>query len=436
MTTKTRLLILQLLLASSIICKGQSDTLQVSLSQALAYATEFGYQSINASHDIDIAKKQVNEYLAIGLPQVNASGSLANNLKLQENRIQFGDTTITTVFGTKYNNSIGARVDQLLFDGSYFIGVKASKVYVRLSEKSKTKTEIDIKQAVSEAYFLTLIAQQNIIDFEQSLRVNERTLKQTQAYYDNGLSEDIDVDQIRLMVNESRRLYLEAKSQLNIAIVVLKFTMGYDIDKPLKLTDSIDAILAPIPLNPENSFDISTHIDYQMMNTQIDVQSLVIKNQRAQAMPKLNAFVNYDFGFFGDQMSDLTVTEGSMLGLSLSIPIFSSGMRSAQLKQEKITMNKLSVDKQMLEQSLKSDWVVAKANLANAKEQYDNAVEAKNIALSIYRKSLIKFENGLLTSLDLSQYENRLVESYISYRNASVKYFNQYITYQKATSQL
>ncbi len=416
--------------------KAQSDTLEVSLGQAMAYATEFGYQSINARHDIEIAKRKVNETIAIGLPQVNVSGSIANNLKLQENQIMFGDTTITTVFGTKYNNSIGSRVDQLLFDGSYFVGLQASKVYVQLSENLEQKTNIELRQAVAEAYFLTLVAKQNIEDFKLNLETNEITLKQIQAYYEKGFREDIDVDQVKLMLNESQRMYDDSKNQYDIAMSILKFAMGYDIDKPLRLADNITDLLASIPLNPEYNSDLKKHIDYQMIQTQIDIKGLDIKNQRALAMPRLSAFINYDYTYFGQTWSDLVKTEGSMLGVALSVPVFSSGMRSAQLKQKKLQLEKLNVEKQIVQQSLKRDLMIAKCNLDNAHKHFVNARESKDISQRIYKKALVKFNNGMLNSLELSQNESNLTQALINYNNAAMNYFNLYIRFKKAASQL
>ncbi len=433
---KNKLLIFISFFCVSLFTRAQSDTLEVSLSQAIAYATEFGYQSINAQYDIEIAQKKVNETIAIGLPQISGNGSIINNLMLQKNQIQFGDTTITTVFGTKYNNSVGGRVDQLLFDGSYLVGLKASKVYVRLSENLKIKTEIELKQAVAEAYILALISKQNIDNFKTSLEVNEQTYEQTLAYYNNGLIEDIDVDQIKLMVNESKRLYADAENQLAITMSVLKFAMGYDIDKPLKITDELNNLLASIPVNPQSESDITSHIDYKSLVTQIDIKGLDIKNQKALAMPRLSAFLSYDNAFFGNSFSDLVRTEGSMLGLSLSIPIFSSGSRSAQLKQKKLELTKLTVQQHMLEQSLKNDLSIARSNLSNSKKQYENALEAKEISERIFNKSLIRFNNGLMSSVELSENENKMVEAIINFSNASANYYNMFINYQKASAQL
>ena len=444
MTSKTKLLITGLLMCFHLTNKAQSDTLELSLSQAMTYATEFGYQSINAQHDIEMARKKVRETLAIGLPQISAKADFSKYLKTP--KVILDATTFDpnaeegevfeAEFAQPYSLASDITVSQLLFDGSYFVGLKASRVYVQLSENTKEKTDIEIKQAVAEAYFLTLVAKQNIEDFKATLNSNNKTLKETQAYFKNGLMEDIDVDQVQLMVNESNRLYSDAQNQYKIAKSVLKFTMGYDIDKPIKLTESIDNLVAYIPKNPNLTSNIQSHIDYRSLLTQIDIRNLDIKNQRSLAMPTLSAFYNYNYSMTGREFSNLYDFNATMVGLNLSIPIFSSGQRSAQLKQKKIEVEKLNTEKTMLEQSLKRDLFIATSNLENAKKQYDNASVSKSISQRIYDKSLIKFRNGMLSSLELSQSENNLTEAIMNLNNASANYYSTYIEYQKATSQL
>lgn len=445
MRTKIKLLLFTLLACFWTLTRAQSsDTLEVSLNQAMAYATEFGYQSINAQTDIDIARKKVRETLAIGLPHINANADFSKYLKVPKviiDATSFNPNAkkgevIEAEFAQPYNLSSDLKISQLLFDGSYFVGLQASRVYVQLSENVKEKTHIEIKQAVAEAYFLTIVAQQNIKEFKISLDVNKRILEETKAYFENGFREDIDVDQVQLMVNESERLYSDAQNQFKVAKSVLKFTMGYSIDKPVKLTENMNDLISTVTNNNGDKQDVKSHIDYRSLLTQINIKNLDIKNQKAVAMPKLSAFLNYNYSMTGQEFSNLYDFDATLVGLSLSIPIFSSGQRSAQLKQKKLELNKLNSDRTMLEQSLKRDLFIAKTNLSNAKKQFENAKLSKDISKRIYNKSLIKYKNGMLSSLELSQNENTVSEAVLSFSQASANYFNLYIQYQKATSQL
>ncbi len=339
MNIKNKLILLFFSFCFTIYSYSQSDTLSVTLDQAMDYATEFGYQNVNADYDIDIARKKVRETLAIGLPQISGSGTFNKNLLIQEIVAQIGGETQRFKMGTDYNSTLGARVEQILFDGSFFVGLQASKVFVKVSENAKEKTAIEIKQAIAEVYFLAAIADENIRDFKKSLDSNQKTYEETKVIFENGLIEDTEVDQIKLMVNDSRRLYLEAKRQQAVTMAILKFTMGYDIDMPLKVSDTIDDLLLKIPLMLSLSPNLHDHIDYRSLVTQVEIQNLDIKRQKALALPTLSAYASYDYTLLGDDLSKLTNTDGAAIGVTLRVPIFSGGERSAQLSQKKLLYN-------------------------------------------------------------------------------------------------
>ncbi len=414
----------------------QQDTVSLSMQEAMDYATIHGYQSINAQHDIDIAQKKIKETIALGLPQLNASGAFTKNLMISETAFEIDGETMIFKMGTNYSSSIGAQWDQLLFDGSYLVGLKASKVYAQLTRDAKEKTDLELKKATSEVYFLALIAQQNIEDFRKILDANKKSYEQTKAFVENGFIDQIDLDQVQLMVTESKRLYLESQRQYKVAMAVLKFTIGLNIETPLLATDSVSSLIAAIPSLSHDSLYIKEHIDYKTVSTQIEVKNLDIKNQKAYAIPKLYGFLNYNYIYFGDELSNLYNSQGAAIGLSLSIPIVSSGKRSAQLKQKKIELEKLNVEQTMIEESLKHDFLIAKTNLQNARLQYENASENRNVSIRIYKNSHIKYKNGMLSSLDLMQYESKMIESIISFHKASLNYFNMYMSYKKVLSQL
>jgi len=120
--------------------------------------------------------------MALGFPQLNLSGALNDNLSIQENFITMEDElgnkqVIKVKFGSNYSWNMGGRVDQLIFDGSYFLGVKASKIFVEMSKKKKEKTEIDVRENVAKAYLVALVAKKNLAVFESNLKVNEQMQK-------------------------------------------------------------------------------------------------------------------------------------------------------------------------------------------------------------------------------------------------------------------
>lgn len=441
---RVSLVILCIGLLSMIESKAQdNDTLSFSLQQALDYATEHAFMSKSASYDIEAAEKKVWEYLAIGLPQVDVSGQLTNNLKIQENFIKMEvpdeePMYMKVQFGQQYNWNLSGNVNQLLFDGSYILGVRASQVYVDLSKKQKTKTQIDVREAVAQAYYIALVSLKNLETFRRNLAVNEQTLKETDAYYKNGFREMTDVDQLRLMVNNSKNLVLEAERQLLVAEAVLKYSMGLSIDQAIALSDNIDVLLTPVEAIQEVriDFDVRSHIDYSLMETQEEAQKLILKNEKAAYLPKLNAFYNYGYFEFGDSFKDMNNSNSSMLGVSLNLPIFSSGMRRSKVQQEKINYLKLKNDMNMLEEGLKQELLVAQSNFKNAQESYLYDKEGEEIAFRIYDRTRVKFGSGLASSTELSQNEGQYIQSQISFIQSTLNLLDTHIKYLKAINRL
>ena len=421
----------------------QNDTLVVSFNEALMYATENAYMSKSAGYDIEAAKKQVWEYMALGFPQAHMSGGLSDNLSIQENYITMEDeegnkTVIKVKFGSQYSWNIGGKIDQLIFDGSYFLGVKASKIFVEMSRQKKQKTEIDVRENVAKAYLVALVAKKNLAIFKDNLKVNEKTLEETQALFKNGFREELDVDQIRLMVNNSKNMVLEAERQMIVAKAVLKFAMGVKIDSPLVLNDDLDNLIIPVLSEKVNfnSFNVTNLVDYNISETQEQIQEIKMKNEQVQYFPKLNAYYNYNYYQFGDRFNEMNSSTGQVLGLSLSMPLFTTGRRQAIINKEKMNLLKVQNQKVMTEENLKREFLVASTNLLDAREKFHNDKYAVEIAGRVYDKTRIKFKNGLSTSNELSQNEGQYIQTQISFIQATLNVLDAFIQYRKALGTL
>ena len=435
--------LLVLLLYPSGMSAQQADTLVVSFNEALKYATENAYMSKSAGYDIEAAKKQVWEYMALGFPQVNMSGGLNDNLSIQENVIsmEFPDghtEQIKVQFGSQYSWNIGGRVEQLIFDGSYFLGVKASKIFVEMARQKKEKTEIDVRENVAKAYLVALVAKKNLKVFKDNLKVNEQTLKETNALFENGFREELDVDQIRLMVNNSKNMVLEAERQMLVAKAVLKFSMGVKIEAPLVLNDDLDDLIVPVLSEnvDMNSFNVGNIVDYNISKTQEAIQEIKVKNEKAQYFPKLNAFYNYTHFEFGDKFNAMNTSAGQALGLTLTMPIFTSGRRNAIVQKERMNLLKVQNQKLMTEENLKREFLVASTNLLNAREKYQNDKYAVEVAGRVYDKTRVKFKNGISSSTELSQNEGQYIQSQISFIQATLNVLDNFIQYRKAQGSL
>jgi outer membrane protein TolC len=424
------------------------DKINFTLAEAQQYALENSYTVKGTDYDLQVARKKVWETIADGLPQVDFSADYNNNLDVAVSLLPsefFGGEpgTYTPIkFGQQYASSATLSVSQKIFDGSYIVGTMAAQVFVQLSKDQKEKTEIEIKDAVAQAYFSVLVAKDNYNTVKENLEINKKLLIETKAYWENGFREELDVDQIQLNLNTSKTQLSDAKRAITTSLTILKYSMGMDIDKPIELSNSLDNLVDPIrSSNPEiSSYDAASHIDYRILETRLKSQNLLIKNEQAQYLPTISAFYRYgkntSTDFRNVFKSEVPWFKSSVIGLQLNMPIFSAGKRRSKVKQQRIEYMKIENEMSMTQQNLKKELSLSFSNLLNAQETYENNLEGVQIAKRIYDRTIIKFNEGISTSTDLSDNEKQYLDAHTRYINSTLSLLSSKIAFEKALGKL
>ena len=415
-----KLLIFSFLLCTTLGFSQQQKNYTFSLEEAVTFALDSNYTSINAQRDIAKAIKQKWETTAQGLPQIDGNISYNNNLKqpvtLLPAEITGGEpgTFVPVTFGTKQSANAVATLNQLIFDGSYLVGLKAAKAFLRYSENANEKTRLEVRKGVINAYGSVLLAQELVDIFEKNKTNLEQNLNETRKIYENGLTEEESVEQLEItlldietQLNNARRSQAIAKQMFNLAL-------GIDVEAPVTLTDDLDQLANQnISLSLlDSSLKIEENVDYKIAFNLTEQRYFENRLEKSKFLPRLSAFVNYgtsansdDFSFFnGDQKW----YQSSVLGVSLNIPIFSSGMRSAASQRTRIALDQAKTDLEKTKQQIKLDLTTAQSNYLFAIENYENS--KKNLALAerIENKNQVKFTEGLSTSFDLRQAQTQL----------------------------
>ena len=438
-----------LLVFSSFSLKAQTENLtKFSLQEAQSYALENSYTVKGSDYDLKVAKKKVWEAISTGLPQVSANAEYSKNLDIAVSLLPaeiFGGNAgeYTPVkFGQTYASSATINVDQKIFDGSYIVGLGAAKIFVQLSQNTKAKSEIEVKDAVAQAYYNVLVARENFKTIEENLAITTKTHFETKAYYENGFREELDVDQVMLMLKRSENKLSDAKRAISNALIMLKFTMGYEVEQEIELKNDLETFITPLRIAKANStdIDIENHIDYKIVDTQLKAQKLIVRNEQAGYLPNISAFYNYGKNTSTDASnvykSNVSWFKSSMIGLKLNVPIFTGFNRRSKIKQEKIKYRKIEDQKFNTEQNLKKDLNISHNSLVNAKENYENDLKGLEIAKRIYDRTLIKFNEGVSTSTDLSNIEEQYLNSHTAYINSTLNLLNSKVAFDKALGKL
>lgn len=415
-----------------------------TLEECIQHALDNSSIAKNSILDQEIAESVVKETIGIGLPQINASASLMQNGKLPRffstytgsdgflgdlsgvPGIEIGDVVAAeNFFQLKSAGDVGLTVNQLIFNGSYIVGLQASKAYKELSYKATNLTREQIVQGVTKAYYAVLINRERVDLFESNIARVDTLLRNTRELFKNGFAESIDADRIQVTLNN---LIAEREKFLNLnelGIAVLKFQMNYPMSDSIVVSGVIQDVKIDVNLAAyQQNWDYRSRPDYQVLDANKKLQEYNVKNKYAVSLPTLGAFLNYGYstqsGDFGGLFkTNSGVSDGgglgpdkwynySSYGLSLSMPIFTGLQNRQRVQQEKIKLQKIQNDFVGLKSSI--DLEIRQSSLV-----YDNAlkslkIQQENIDLAgkVARVTKIKFEQGVGSNLEVVDAEDAL----------------------------
>ena len=440
---KNKIIIIVSLFALAIEAQEKKESYSFSLKQAVEHAVQNNYSAINADRDIEAAKQKKWETTTIGLPQINGNVGYVNNFEIQRSLIPaeiFGGPAGTfqeVAFGTKHSMNASATLSQLIFDGSYLVGLQSAKTYLKISENAKIKTTQEIKEIVINSYGNVLLADESILILQKNKGILEKTLSDTKEIYKNGLIEEENVEQLQITLASINSSLVNVKRQKNIANDMLKLILGIDLGNELKLTDKLDKLAqnnVDLAILKEE-FNSSNTIDYQIGQNLQTTKELLLKLEKSKALPTLSANMNFGYNAFGDQFQFFSTNQKwlnySNLGLNLNIPIFSSFGRTSRTQQAKIALEQSKTQLTETEQKLKLQFEKAKSDYEFSIEQLGTSKSNLNLAERIESKNQIKFTEGLASSFDLTKAQEQLYSSQQNYLQAMLDVINKRASLEK-----
>ena len=400
--------------------------MQLSLEEAISFALENSYNTKASKNDIASANEKVWETTTIGLPQIDAKVDYQNFLRQPISVADINGDGIDEefVFGTKQNVNATVTLSQILFDGSYLVGLQSAKTFLKISEQAQEKTELLTREAVINAYGNVLVAESSTAVLQKNIKILQKNYDDAKKIYENGLNEEEDVEQLEITLGSLKNQLNSVKRLKGIAYQMLNLSLGNPINTPLILTDSLDSLaIQNMNLNLiSGEFNVNNHIDFKIAENNREANRLMVKLEQSKALPTLSTFINYGSQAFSSSFTFLNDNQrwfdSSLLGVSLSVPIFSSFGRKARTAQAKIALETADLRLEETKQRLSLQAEKAKNEYQLSIENYQTS--KKNVGLSerIEKKQRIKFFEGISSSFDLLQAQNQLYAQQQNYIQA------------------
>lgn len=414
----------------------QQKTYHFTLQEAIDFALDSSYSAINARRDIAKALKKKWETTADGLPQIDANIDYQNSIKQPVQLLpgelagQAPGTFIPITFGTKQQMSATATARQLIFDGSYFVAVRAAKTFLAYTDDNAEKTALDIRKNVIDAYGNVLMAKESAQILEKNRTALEKSLDETQKLFDNGLQNEESVQQLQITYEQIKNQLSNAERLIDISQQMLNLTLGIPLENKIILMNDLDQLAQEnISLELMNAeMDIKQNLDYKLAENLTEQREHELNLQKSVSLPKLSTFINYGTSAYSQSFSFLndnqTWFQSSVWGVSLTIPIFSSFKRDAQTQQAKIALEQAQTQFKQAKEQISLEIKRAKSNYQLAVENYQTNKKNLKLAESIEHKNEVKFQEGVASSFELRQAQTQLYSAQQDYLQSMVDLLN------------
>lgn len=410
------------------------EQLVLSLDSALNYALGHNKTLVNSKYAIDKSAQKLKETIAAGLPQVSASIDYNNFLGATAS-LQLNPAAPPAIIEFNPTSSFKANVSQLVFNGNYFVGIELSKLAKTITEQSYQKDELNVKEQTIQAYCM-ILASERILGIIRSNKANAQTIyEKTKNLADAGIIEQTDVKKLSVMVASVDNALKSMQRQVELGYNLLRFQLGLNSDQAIKLTSSLDEISSRFILHSTvaESFNIQNNIDFKLISMQGDIAQKTIKMRKSSYLPTVAAYYSrtdkilkplFDF------------TPKNVVGLTLNLPILSGGQRLSQLNQARIDAQTSANTKDLLTQQITLQERQLRYNYNTLLDQYDTQKANVDIAKEVLEKMNLKYQQGIISSLELTSANNDYLTSETNFTNIILQLLNAEMTLRKINSKL
>ncbi|MCX6268745.1 MAG: TolC family protein [Bacteroidetes bacterium] len=419
-----------------------AEVMKFSLEQAQAFAAENNYDLKNSSTDVEIARRMVKQNTAIGLPQINGGIDYSNSLVIPTTLLpgeiigQPG-TFVPVQFGTPYNATVKGTLSQLVYSGQYLVGLQTAKAFLETSKQKNVRDKVEVRDQVADSYIRLLVVDEGIKILDSTYVVVSRLVEEARKSYEAGLIEDIEVDQADLNRSNLEANITYTKNLRNVGYAGLKFIMGLKENQEIVQTDNLEFFLAQVNRDAlvNQQFDYTSNLDYVLLKKADYLTLMQYKLSKTAYQPTLSAFLTGSTSAQRNTWNFLETKEvwypSVIFGVSLQIPIWSSGSRKYAVDQARLNVAKTKVTDEKMKVGLELQVATAKTDFSNAYAIYQNKVKGFQTALKIYEKTMQKYKQGMVGSTDLNQRYNQFLLSNSDYMQSIYTVLSQKIKLSK-----
>ncbi len=422
-----------LLLAGLLPGLAQSQPVNLSLQDALNYALQNNAAVKKARLEIDAGRYKTDEIRAQALPQINGSAGLTDNLIIQKNAIPNifqgkPDETILVAFGQKWNANAAVQFSQQLFNQSVFTGLKAARAGESFYNLNAELSEENLLQNVTSAYYQILITRENLAVIDSNITSLGRIGRTVANQYKNGLARKIDLDRVKVNLNNLQNQKQQVQNAVTLAENALKYYIGMPVNTLISIPRAAFTQITTDAKLLASTLNLDQLKEYQLVKKQEELLEYQRKARVAEYFPSLSLTSSYLYNGLSNKFdmfksgSSARWVDAATVGLSLRIPIFDGNARRSRVKQAEVEIAQVKEDVRNTENALNLAFENARLQIENSLKTINSQQENVKLAEEVYKSTQNNYKNGLASLTDLLNAETSLTEAKNSYNQALLNY--------------
>ena len=432
-----------------------------SLIEAIQFATDKNLNVQSSRLDAASADARIREVKSVTMPQVSVGSQLTYNAIIQKFILPAGGfggapasstatsgnqpekaEVIAIPFGVNFQGNAQVAVNQLLFDASYKIGLKAASTLRELSQKNITASKINVAEQVAKAYYNVLVSEERIKLLDYNISRLDSLFRETQALNKQGFVEKIDVDRLEVQANNLKTERQKVQNLVGLTYYLLKFQMGLNLNDEIVLTDKIQdvnidelersvAFVAPV--------DYTQRIEFAALQSQIQLADLDYQSIGKQYFPRVLASAAYGHNNGRNNIGDLFTTKwfnSAAVNLQIQVPIFDGFQKRYAAQQKKIALNKAQLGSDLLKNSIDFQTKQAQITIQNSLQTLRSQKRNLDLAQEIVRVTRIKYKEGVGSNIEVLNAESSSREAQTNYFASLLDFMLAKVDLDKASGKL
>ncbi len=403
--------------------KAQEIPIQLTLEKAIEITLDANPSIKVANREIEKKNYAKKEVLGGLFPKIDASGQYTHTIKKQV--FAFQDMQVEV--GTSNQWTGGFTASLPLIAPTLWRSINLTERDVELAIESSRASKIDAVNLVKNAFYTVLLARDSYNVYKRSYDNAKENYENIKHKYENGLVAEYDMIRANVRVKSIEPNMIQAENGVNLSLMQLKVLMGIDIAtniNPMGELANYEMGMYGELLRQDTA--LTDNSDLKQFDIQKKILNENLKLQKAEFLPTLAVTGLYQWVALNE---DFSITKNdyspfSTVGLSLSIPIFSGGSKVNKIKQTKISLAQMEMQRTDLIRNLQlavrnyADAITKSVEAAAAaKEGVSEAEKGYQIALKMY-------DTGMGTMLDVNDADLARINAGLQYNQAIFDYLS------------